>query len=131
MGYRYRNDGRRELERFDQVYMEWYDSRRRTRRLRRRLTSDRTADILDTVDMVDLLLTKHQSTFFVDTNYKWKLIFPYLFVEPEPGDKILNRSTDEVYEVAFVEEINSSEPRPIYGPIQRATRNSGFTGLVL
>jgi hypothetical protein len=131
MSYNYREDGSRSLERFDQIYLEWYDSRRRVRRVSNRLKSNRTADLLDAIDMIELLLTKHQSYFIKDKIYQWKLTFPYLFIKPDVGDKILNRTTEEVYTIKHVEEILDIERRPIYGPIIREQKPASFTGVII
>ena len=126
------NDNRPILERFDQYYELWYDSRRRIQRLKRKSNSGRTADLLDTVDMIDVLMTVHQSIFEIDQNYAWSLYFPHLFVKPEVGDKIINKTTDELYEIIWVEEIEPNETRRYKSPIARNDkRGAVFTGRVL
>jgi hypothetical protein len=127
----YRDDGRPDLERFEETYLEWYDSRRRTKRLRRKQRASRTADLYDTVDMIDLLMDKHQSTFYNDERYKWRLTFPYLFLKPKVGDKILNKTTGEEYKILWVEELSPTAYRPAYGPVVDAQSGLGFTGTVI
>lgn len=124
---------RYDLEMFGNHYTEWFDSRRRIKRVKgsKRDQKPRGADILDAMDMIEILMRKHQNTWEADPNYKWKLFFPYLFIEPKPGDIIVNKTTNEEYVVAFVEELHRNQRRRNPGPIIRENSRDSFSGMVL
>jgi hypothetical protein len=81
--------------------------------------------------MIDLLLEKHQEHWEQDKAYLWKLYFPYLFIQPDPGDIIVNDTTNEEYEILFVEEINPNMRRRSPGPFIKDHKRDSFSGLII
>ena len=125
------NGGRPSFGKFDDNYDIWFDSRRRIQRTRQRSRTERGADILDTQDMVETLLVIHQSIFETNKDHRWTVYFPYLFVKPDAGDKVLNLTTNEVLTIEWVEELEPNEYRSFAGPIVRNNKPASFTGRVI
>jgi len=119
------------FDRFDKTYVEWYDTRHRVRRMSRRQRADGSADLLDLIDMTDILLESHQMSFDIDKNYAWSLFFPYMFLKPDVGDKILNTTSTETYTIRAVEEVPPNFRRPKWGPFNHEPKRDTFTGLIV
>lgn len=124
-------EARRILESFDDRYLLWYDTRRRVQRVHRKLRAQKTADLLDTIDMIELLMEKHQMTFYTNNNYQWQIFFPYMLVKPDVGDKILNRTTGEQYEILYIEELTPNFRRWNNLPHVKEPKRSTFTGVIV
>lgn len=88
------------LDDFDNRYVEFIDTRTNLRRVR--LLADSIADVEDAIDMIELLLEKYQMHYKLHPNSSWFVQFPYLLIEPKPGDQIFNRDNNEVYTVKTV-----------------------------
>lgn len=129
----YTPDERKNLEQFNLDYIEWFDSRRRINRVigSSRSRKYSSADLLDAMDMIELLLKRHQTYYVQDQKYKWKLWFPYMFIKPSPGDILINETTKEEYEIAYVEEMLPNNTKAGPGPFHRSPQRSSFTGLVI
>jgi hypothetical protein len=62
-----------------------------------RIRAERSANYIQSMMMVDLLLHKYEATYLPNAQDKKLLCLPYLFKEPEQGTKIRNIQTGEVY----------------------------------
>lgn len=118
-------------EDFNRQYVEWYDTRNSIRRFSRRQTAQGTADLLDIMDMIEIMMEQHQMTFVKDDSYEWRIYFPYMFFKPKVGDEIRNMTTNEVYSILYVEELAPQFRRAQYGPYVRNPKEDTFTGIVI
>lgn len=123
-------ENRKVLERFDDKYLQWFDTRRRVLRLHRKLRSQKTADLLDVVDMIELLIERHQMYFMINRSSPWKLFFPYMFIKPDVGEKIRNKTTGEEYEIIHVQELPANFRRFYFLPHIKEPKTDIFTGLI-
>jgi len=90
----------RSLRDFNKHFIEWYDPRRKMTRLRK-LQGD-CANIEDCIDMIEKLVVIHQAHAEINKENGWHVQFPYMIVEPRKGDKIYNKTTEEVYTVEWL-----------------------------
>lgn len=127
---RINQDNRIEPGRFRDNYLVWYDSRRRIERVHRRSRQSSCADLFDAIDMIDLLIERHQMTWQAPAN-SFKLTFPYMFIMPSIGDKIRNKTTNEEYKIVYIGTVLNNFKRPSFGPIQRNSKNAAFDGTLI
>jgi len=90
------------LDDFDEMYHEYYDPRRNMTRLRL-LAGYPSASIEDAVDMIELLLDKHQNHFILHNDNPWVVQFPNMLNEPEVGMEVYNEDQDVFYTVEHVQ----------------------------
>jgi hypothetical protein len=81
--------------------------------------------------MIENLLVVHQSIFETNKNYRWMVTFPYLFIKPDIGDKVLNVTTNEVLTIEWVETLEPNEYRSFDGPFIKNNKPASFTGRVI
>lgn len=127
----YDNSQRRVLDDFNDKYLEWYDSRRKIRRVNAKSRAISGANLYDIVDMLEILLRSYQSKFKVNKDYPWMLIFPYLFVKPDPGDKIINKTTNEEYTILAVEQLDNLDKRQVPYPLAKSKMRDSFSGRIV
>lgn len=127
----YDHSQRRQLESFDDKYLEWYDSRRRIRRTSAKSRAQAGANLYDIVDMIEILLRSYQSKFSINNDYPWVLVFPYLFVKPDPGDKIINKTTNEEYTILAVEQLDHLNKRNVPYPLAKSPSRDSFSGRIV
>jgi len=60
---------------------------------------DRNTDLPGTMEMIDILLRQYECNYRSHNIDKSLLCFPYLFLKPEDGAKIRNKTTGEIYTV--------------------------------
>ena len=89
------------IDDYDERYHEYYDPRRNVTRLRL-LSGEPAASIDDAVDMVELLLDKHQNNFILHHSDKWLIQFPNMLKEPDVGMELYNVDQDVFYTVEHV-----------------------------
>ncbi len=126
----YLNNNRQDVRPFYERYVSWYDSRRKIERVRSRSKQDSFADLYDIIDMIDLLIERHQMTWVASYN-SFKLTFPYMFLAPDVGDKIRNLTTNEEYTIIYVGRVESNLRRPAYGPFRGQPANADFDGVLI
>jgi len=64
-----------------------------------RLTADRVASLTDAMMMIDLLMESYEAQYLVPSKDGNLLILPNLFLEPDQGLKLRNKTTKETYTV--------------------------------
>jgi len=87
-----------------------------------RSMADRSANIQDIYDMIDRLLPKYQMYFTVSKKNPFLVIFPFMIVEPQIGDKIRNINTLEIYKVRYVPKTPDNR---FYGAVLLETGTTG------
>jgi len=87
-----------------------------------RSIADRSANVQDIYDMIDKLLPKYQMYFTVSKKNPFLVIFPFMIVEPKPGDRIRNINTSEIYKVRYVPRTPDNK---FYGAILLETGTTG------
>ena len=115
MAQNYTNDHFPVLENFHDKYVYQYYMPTKSVRFKRLTRSDRNADLESCMEMIALLLIKHQSQYKQASDNKWELWFPYLQITPGAGDKIKNTSTGEIYTVLRI--LRDSATKQFYGHI--------------
>lgn len=84
---------------FGDKYLQYFNPFKQQFELRRKSTSEGNLSISESMDLISILLRKHQLSFVPNKVDKNLILFPYAFIEPKEGDKILNKTTKEVYTV--------------------------------
>jgi len=84
---------------FTDIYLQVYDPAKKALEIRRKSRSGGNVTLLQTMEMIELLVQRYQLTYRVNRDDKNLLFFPFLFIEPQKGDRILNETTGEVYTV--------------------------------
>ena len=84
---------------FTDRYLTVYDPSRKAMELRRKSQAHGSLSLLQTMELIETMLKTFQGTYKVDTYDKNTIHMPFMFVEPKPGDRVLNENTGEVYVV--------------------------------
>ena len=91
------------LPEFNEAYNEYYDPVRKSFEIRRRSrTEGNLASISEASEYIDAFLRKYQATFIPNALDKSILFFPFMFIEPSPGDIIRNLTTNEAYTISRI-----------------------------
>jgi hypothetical protein len=88
-----------DIPNFGDYYLQYFNPDRQQFELRRKSTSQGNLNISECMELVDKVMRKHQLSFVPSKADKRLLLLPFAFIEPIPGDKILNTVTKEVYTV--------------------------------
>lgn len=83
---------------FTDKYLQIYDPARKSIELRRKSQAEGNLSLLETMELIDALLRRYQTSYKVTGDPK-TLWMPFLFKEPQKGDKVLNENTGETYTV--------------------------------
>jgi len=65
----------------------------------RKMRADRVVNFDESMILISILLNKYQSTYVTNKSDKSLLLMPNLFHEPQPGERIKNQTTGEIYTV--------------------------------
>ena len=84
---------------FNEIYLEYFDPVSKSFEVRRRSRTEGNLSITECMEYIDTLLKSYQLTFVPNSANKNLIIFPFMFIEPLKGDKILNKTTGEIYTV--------------------------------
>jgi len=82
---------------FTDHYLTVYDPDRKAMELRRKSQAEGNLSLLESMELIGNLLRTYQATYKVNTYDKSLVHFPFMFIEPKKGDRILNENTEEVY----------------------------------
>jgi hypothetical protein len=88
-----------ELPEFSDNYIQYFDSYLQSFEIRRKSRNEGNLSLLDAIEHIGLFMLRHQMTYVPNKTNKNLILFPFMFVEPVKGDKILNTNTGEVYTV--------------------------------
>lgn len=86
-----------DLPAFGDKYLQVFNPLRQQFELRRKSTAEGNLSISESMDLLSLLLKKHQSSFVPNKIDRNLIIFPYAIIELKANDKIINKETKEVY----------------------------------
>lgn len=87
---------------FGDYYLQFYDPSRQQFEVRRKSREQSNVNISQAMELVGELIKKHQLSF-VPNRVNPKLIFlPFAIIEPQIGDQIRNKTTNEVYTIEQV-----------------------------
>jgi hypothetical protein len=84
---------------FTDKYLQVFDPVTKALEVRRKSQADGNLTLLQTMELIEKLIKRYQLTYRVHSNDDRLLFFPFMFIEPSKGDKILNENTGEVYTV--------------------------------
>lgn len=84
---------------FTDKYQQVYDPASRALELRYKSQAEGSMSIMQTMELIDTLLKKYQTVYKTSKYDKNLILFPFMFVEPVEGDKLLNTATNEEYTV--------------------------------
>lgn len=88
-----------DLPEFGEKYIQYFDPYMQSFQVRRKTTHEDNLSLPDAIEHISLLMLRHQLSYIPSKTDKNIILFPFMFVEPVKGDKILNTSTNEVYVV--------------------------------
>jgi hypothetical protein len=84
---------------FSDKYLEFFNPATKSLELRYKSQTEGNLTLTQTMDLIDDLLAKYQ-TYYTTSDYDKNLIFfPFMFIIPKEGDKLLNENTKEIYTV--------------------------------
>lgn len=86
-----------DLPNFGDYYLQYFDPYIKSLEIRRRDRTDGNLSISECMERVDVFLKQYQLTFIPNKIDNSLVLFPFLFIPPKPGDKILNIDTKETY----------------------------------
>jgi hypothetical protein len=87
---------------FTDRYLQIYDPTTKALEIRRKSQAEGSLTLLQTMELIEVFLKRFQLTYRVNRDEESLLFFPFLFIQPEKGDRILNENTGEVYTVDHV-----------------------------
>lgn len=87
------------LPEFGEFYAEYYDPVAKSFEIRRKSRTDGNISLSETMELIDAYLSKYQMVFVPNKVDKSLILFPFMFIQPQEGDKIINTTTKEVYTV--------------------------------
>ena len=88
-----------DLSEFGENYIQYFDAYSQSFQVRRKTRSKGNLSIYEVMEYIDLYTEKHQMAYIPNKVDKRIILFPFMFIEPEKGDKIINQTTSEVYKV--------------------------------
>lgn len=84
------------LPEFFDKYQQVYNTKTKGTELRRKNRAEGSASLSETIDLIGSLLKSYQMTYLPHNNDKNLLWFPFMFIQPLEGDKIINTATKEI-----------------------------------
>jgi len=84
---------------FTDRFLVVYDPAKKALEIRHKSQAEGNLTLLQTMELIELLLQAYQGTYKVNTHDRNLLHMPFLVIEPNKGDRILNENTGEVYTV--------------------------------
>ena len=88
-----------DLPEFGENYIQYFDPYLQSFEVRRKSRTEGNLSLAEAIEYIGIFMSKHQMAYVPSKNNKNIILFPFLFVEPKEGDKILNANTKEVYTV--------------------------------
>lgn len=91
-----------DLPNFGDKYLQVFDPVRQQFELRRKSRSEGCLSISGAMELLELLMKKHQLSYVPNKTNKKLILLPFAFIEPQIGDKIKNLTTGEIYTIEQV-----------------------------
>jgi hypothetical protein len=91
-----------QFDNFTDRYLEVYDPSARALELRYKSQAEGTLTLLQTMELIESLMLRYQLVYKVSPTDKNLIFFPFMFIEPQKGDRILNTKTNETYTVDHI-----------------------------
>lgn len=88
-----------DLPSFGDAYLQYFNPERQQFELRRKSTNEGAIGISECMEIVTMLLRKHQLSYVPNKTDKRLVLFPFAVVRPKKGDKVVNLTTKEVYTI--------------------------------
>jgi len=88
-----------DLPNFGDYYLQYFNDERQQFELRRKSRAEGNIGISEAMDLISLLMRKHQLSFVPNKNDKRLVLFPFAVVVPKKGDKVINLTTKEEYTI--------------------------------
>jgi len=88
-----------DLPEFGENYIQYFDPYLQSFEIRRKSRAEGNLSLSECIDYINMYMAKHQMTYIPNKSTKNLILFPFMYIEPTPGDKILNVNTKEVYTV--------------------------------
>lgn len=88
-----------ELPYFGDRYLQYFDPVNKSFQLRRRTRAQGNIGIKECMELISMYLRRYQMSYIPHKVDPKLVMFPFMFREPTPGDKIKNLTTSEVYTV--------------------------------
>lgn len=96
------NQNDQEIPLFGDNYVQIFNPDRQQFELRRKSRNEGSVSLSESMELISILMKKHQLSYVPNKVNKNIILFPFCFIEPQQGDKIINTSTKEVYIVEQV-----------------------------
>lgn len=84
---------------FGEKYLQYFNPDRQRFELRRKSRNEGNIGISECMELIQKIMRRHQLSFVPNKVDKRIVLFPFAFIEPKPGDKILNTTTQETYTI--------------------------------
>lgn len=111
------------LPEFQEFYTEHYNPLQKSFEIRRKSrTEGNLNSMTEVAEYISAYLRKYQMVYSINNIDKTVIFFPFMFIEPKPGDKIRNLTTNEVYTV--VTTIKNPETNRWEGLVKLSVTNS-------
>ncbi len=88
-----------QFDNFTDRYDEVYDPASRALELRYKTQAHGSLNLTQAMSLLEEAMIKYQMVYKTSRHDKYLILFPFMFVEPAEGDKILNTTTNETYTV--------------------------------
>jgi hypothetical protein len=88
-----------DLPAFGDRYLQYFNTNTEAIEIRSRSIAAGNLNVSQALELIDLFLKKHQMTYIPHMEDNNLFMFPFMFIEPSPGDKIRNRKTGEMYTI--------------------------------
>jgi hypothetical protein len=88
-----------DLPAFGECFLQVYDPQTKSFELRRKSHVEGSLSLREAMELIAKLLRRYQMAFVPHKTEGNLVFFPFMFVEPQEGDKIRNMTTGEIYTV--------------------------------
>ncbi len=87
------------LPEFGEHYIQYFDPYLQSFEVRRKSRTNGNLSLSELMELIDLLMVKHQLVYVPSKDDPRVILFPFMFKEPVKGDKLINETTSEIYTV--------------------------------
>ena len=86
-----------EYPEFGESYIQYFDPYLQSFEIRRKGRANGNMSLAEVLELIDVFLYKYQMTYIPSKSDNRIILFPYMYIEPSKGEKIVNKSTKEIY----------------------------------